>query len=171
MRKMSTYPVKKKHIYDYRRRKRALNYIRKLGKIIEESSTKDLKKLLDEVNALYWNIQGKLGFWEGFNQKYELEGDELDKKIKTGESELVDPIAYYICRKCGRKGYLFSPNIDEHEHDLYILHIIWDEKKAEFCYLGKTKTDQILILTPPIEGILTSYLIRKKRERPISKSR
>jgi len=151
---MSKYQAKKKHIYAYRRRNRASRYIEKLGKIVEESSTKDAKKIEGEVNDLWWKIQDKLGFWEDFNQKYELEGDELDRKIKTGESKLADPVAYYICPRCGKKGYLFSPNLDDYKLDLYMLHIVWDEKRGEFCHLGRTKTDQILILTPPIEGIL-----------------
>jgi len=151
---MSAYEKKKKHIYAYRRRNRANKYIEKIGKIVKESGPKDIKKIMDRINDLWWEMQEKLGFWTNFDQKYELNGDRIDRKIKTGESRLADPIAYYICPKCERKGYLFSPNLDEDKLDLYMLHIILDEKKAEFCHLGKTKINQILILTPPIEGIL-----------------
>jgi len=154
---MPTYQDKKKHIYAYRRRKRAFKYIEKLGKIIGKSSTKDIKLFENKINDLWWEIQEKLGFFENFSQRHELRGSAIDKKIKSGESRLADPLAYYICPKCGKPGYLFSPNLDGSKLDLYMLHILWSEKKVEFCHLGKTKINQILVLTPPIEGILAFH--------------
>jgi hypothetical protein len=72
-----------------------------------------------------------------------------------GESRLADPIARYICRVCGKPGYLFSPNIDEGKVDLYILHLLWKEREVKVCHIKKTKRNQILVLTPPTEGIWT----------------
>jgi len=154
---MSTYQQKKKHIYAYRRRKRAQNCINKLAQIIEESSPKDLDRLMKLVNDLWAKIIVELGWLDNIDFRREARESAIDRKIRMGESRLADPLAYYVCRKCGRKGYLFSPNLDEYKLDVYMLHILWPERKVEFCYLGRSKIDQILIQTPPIEGILAFH--------------
>jgi len=162
---MSGYLKKKEHIYAYRRRERASRYVQKLDKIVQESSKKDVEQLMDQINDLWWTMQDKVGFFENFlsqggefSQRGELRESVLDKKIRMGESKLADTVAYYICSKCGKLGYLFSPDLDGRKLDLYMLHILWPEKQIEFCHLGKTKSHQILVLTPPTEGILTPYL-------------
>ena len=152
---MSAYRVKKKHIYAYRRRKRANKYIQKLDDIIEISSTKDLKRLMNKINDLWWKIQERLGFFDDFKAWREVRKSNVEKKIEKGESRLAVAAALYICPSCRRKGYLFSPNLDGEKLDLYFIHILWEEKEARFCHIGKTKRRQILILSQPEEGILT----------------
>lgn len=152
---MSSYLVKKKHIYAYRRRKRAEKYIQKLDQIIQESSTKDLKRLMNKINDLWWKIQEKLGFFDDFKPWREIRKSKLEKKIESGESRLAVAAAQYICPSCSRKGYLFAPNLNGEKLDLHVLHILWKEKEVHICHIGKTKRNQILILNPPKEGILT----------------
>ena len=152
---MSTYPVKKKHIYAYRRRKRARKHIDELDKIIDVSSTKDLKRLLTPVDDLGWKIRVKLGWFDDLKRDETTRKTTLEKKIESGESRLAVAAAQYICPICRRGGYLFSPDLDRQKLDLYVLHILWEEQEARFCHLTKTKRDQILILDRPQEGILT----------------
>lgn len=152
---MSTYPQKKKHIYAYRRRKRAHKYVQKLDEIIEKSSTKDLKRLESKINDLWWKIQGKLGIFDDLVPSRELRKSKLEKKIESGESRLAVATAQYICPSCGKRGYLFSPALDRQKLDLYVLHIFWKEKEVHICPITKTKRNQILISERPREGILT----------------
>jgi len=152
---MSSYPAKKKHIYAYRRRKRAKKYLQKLDKIIDESSTKDLKKIRDKINDLWWKIQENLGFFDDFSPWREFRKSKLEKKIEKGEVRFGVAAAQYVCPVCSKKGYLYSPDLEREKLDLYVLHIFWKEKEAEICHIGKTKRKQILIETLPKEGILT----------------
>ena len=152
---MSTYPVKKKHIYAYRRRKRARTHIDKLDKIIDVSSTKDLKRLLTPVDALGWKIRVRLGWFDDLKRDETTRKTRLEKKIESGESRLAEAAAQYICPVCQRKGYLCSPDLDREKVDLYVLHILWEEQGVHICHLGKTKRNQILIVDRPREGILT----------------
>ena len=152
---MSTYQAKKKHIYAYRRRKRACKHIDELDKIIEASSIKDLKRLLTLVDDLGWKIREKLGWFDNLKRDETTRKTTLEKKIESGESRLAVAAAKYICPSCGRKGYLCSPDLDRQKLDLYFLHILWEKNEVHTCHIGKTKRNQILILDRPREGILS----------------
>jgi hypothetical protein len=152
------YPKKKKHIYAYRNRKRAQKYVQKIDLIVDQMSKNDVERLMNRVNELWWKMEEKVGFFDDLVPTREIRDGVLDKKIERGESKLTIPVARYICSKCGKLGYLFSPDLDGYKLDLYMLHILWPEKQIEFCHLGKTKSHQILVLTSPTEGILTPYL-------------
>jgi len=156
---MSTYHEKKKHIYAYRRRKKAQKYINELDRIIEDFSVKDAKKFLNPLNELFWKIYEKLGWLDNIPKRGERWETPLDKKMKMGLIKDVNPIARYICPVCGKPGYLFSPNLDleGREFDRYILHIEWPEKKTKFCHVSKVKTHLIMISVVPVEGILTMH--------------
>jgi hypothetical protein len=152
---MSNYHLKKKHIYAYRRRKRAHKYIQKLDEIVEESSTRDLKRIMNRINDLWWKIREKLGFFDDFKPWREIRKSKLEKRIESGESRFAVAAAQYICPSCSKKGYLCSPNLNGEKLDLHVLHILWDEKEVHICHIGKAKRNQILILDRPKEGILT----------------
>jgi hypothetical protein len=109
---MSSYSKKKEHIYAYRRRKTATLCVEKLNKIVQESSKKDVKRLMDKVNELWWAMAEKLGWLDNIPKGGERSETALDKKIKMGLIKDVNPVARYICPVCGKPGYLFSPNLD-----------------------------------------------------------
>lgn len=146
-------PMKKKHMDAYRRRNSASNYVKKLENIIEVSSKKDVKRLLSKLDYLMAGIYEKLGYFDSL-KGVEKRRDPLQRALKKG-SRLADPVAYYICPKCRRKGYLFSPNLDEAKVDLYALHILWNEQQMQVCHIGKCRRNLILVRSPPFEGILT----------------
>lgn len=150
---MSSYLEKKKHIYAYRRRKTAALCVQKLNKIVQESSKKDVKRLMSNVEKLRLEMGEKLGWFDDIPKGGERLVPPLEKKIITD----VNPIARYICPACGRPGYLFSPNLDlkGRKFERYILHIEWSERKTEFCHVPPVKTNLILISAKPVEGILT----------------
>jgi len=145
---------KKEHIYAYRRRESIRRHIDRLEIILEHLNRKDLELLDRRLDALRFNIFDRLGYFDELNLKLETEIDRLERRIEEKKSFLADPIAYYVCPNCKEKGYLCSPNLDEHKLDLYMLHIDWNEKTMNFCHLGKTRENLLLILTPPVEGIL-----------------
>jgi len=154
---VSSYLKKKKHIYAYRRRETAARCVEKLNKIVQESSKKDVERLMDSINHLWWDMEEKLGWFDNIPKGGERLEPPLDKKVRMGEIWFTERIARYICPECGRPGYLFSPNLDLEgtELDRYILHIIWPEKKTEFCHISPVKTHLIAIGDKPVEGILT----------------
>jgi hypothetical protein len=156
---LSSYLKKKEHIYAYRRRKTAVLCVEKLNKIVQESSKKDVERLMDKVNNLWWDMEEKLGWFDDIPKGGERSETPFDKKMKMGLIKDVNPVARYICPACGRPGYLFSPNLDleGREFDRYILHIKWPEQKTEFCHISKVKTHLIMISVVPVEGILTMY--------------
>jgi len=156
---VSSYLKKKEHIYAYRRRRTATLCVEKLNKIVQESSNKDVSRLMDKVNELWWAMVEKLGWLDDIPKRGERSEPPLDEKVKMGLIKDVNPIARYICPVCGRPGYLFSPNLDlkGREFDRYILHIEWPERKTEFCHISKVKTSLILISAVPAEGILTMH--------------
>jgi hypothetical protein len=149
----SDYAEKKPHIYAYRRRKRANSYFEKLEKIVDVSSIKDVKQLESKLEDLQFRIYAKLGVFDSLKGE-ETRKDPLQRALKKG-SRIADPVAYYICPKCRRKGYLFSPNLDEDKVDLYALHILWNEQQMQVCHIGKCRRNLILVRSPPSEGILT----------------
>ena len=150
---MSSYAKKKPHIYAHRRRKRAHSHVEKLKKIVEVSSIKDAEQLQSKLDDLMFRIYEKLGYFDSL-KGVEKRRDPLQRALKKG-SRLADPVAYYICPKCRRKGYLFSPNLDEAKVDLYALHILWNEQQMQVCHIGKCRRNLILVRSPPFEGILT----------------
>lgn len=152
---MSTYQHKKKHIYAYRRRKRARKHIDELDKIIEASSIKDLKRLLTPVDDLGWKIRVRLGWFDDLERDETTRKSTLEQKIEKGESRFAVAAAQYICPICRKPGYLFSPDLDRQKLELYALHIFWKEKEVHFCRITKTKRNQILISQRPREGILS----------------
>lgn len=154
---MSSYLKKKEHIYAYRRRKTAARCVEKLNKIVQESSKKDVERLVRGIDRLSLYMGEKLGWFDNIPKGGERLEPPLDKKVRMGEIWFTNRIARYICPECGRPGYLFSPNLDleGRELDRYILHIAWPEKKTEFCHISSVKTHLIAIGDKPVEGILT----------------
>jgi hypothetical protein len=154
---MTSYLKKKPHIYAYRRRKTSTLCVQKLNKIVQESSNKDVQRLMKSINNLLWAMEEKLGWFDNIPKGGERWETPLEKKVRMGEMNFVNIIASYICPKCGRPGYLFSPNLDlkGKKFDRHMLHITWPEKKTEFCQISKVKTHLILISNSPAEGILT----------------
>jgi len=154
---MSSYFKKKEHIYAYRRRKTAALCVEKLKEIVERSSKKDIERLMDPVNRLWWDMEEKLGWFDNIPKGGERWEAPLDKKVRMGEIWFTNRIARYICPECGRPGYLFSPNLDLQGRELYryILHIAWPEKKTAFCHISAVKVHLIAIGDKPVEGILT----------------
>ena len=156
---MSSYSKKKAHIYAYRRRKAAARCVEKLNKIVRESSKKDVERLINSINNLWWGMEEKLGWFDNIPKRGEHWEGPSDKRMRTGLIKDMNPIARYICPVCGRPGYLFSPNLDlrGREFDRYILHIKWPERKTEFCHVSKVKTNLIMISMVPAEGIVTTH--------------
>jgi hypothetical protein len=156
---MTSYLKKKEHIYAYRRRKTAALCVHKLTKIVQKSGNKDVERLREDINDLFWVMEEKLGWFDNIPKRGERSEPPLDKKLKMGIIREVNPIARYICPVCRRPGFLFSPNLSlqGRDFDRYILHIEWPEKKTEFCHVPTVKTNLILISAVPAEGILTMH--------------
>lgn len=152
-----TYTQKKPHIYSYRRRQAATRNIAKLAKIIQQSNNKDVQLLQKGINALWWSTAEKLGWFDDIPKRGERSETYTDKKIKTGLTVDMQPIAQYVCPICQKPGFLFSPNLDLNENELkrYMLHIDWPSKQTSFCDLLSIRRKLILIRAECAEGILT----------------
>ena len=57
---MTTNSKKKQNDRAYRRRQSANKQLEKLLKIVQKMNNKDVNKLLDPVNNLWWNMTSKL---------------------------------------------------------------------------------------------------------------
>ena len=146
-------PMKQKNIYDHRRRRSASNYIEKLKKAVEVSNKKDVNLMRSELDELIFSIYDKLGYFDSL-KGIEKRKDPLQRRLQKG-ARIADPVGKYICPVCKKIGFLFSPNMDERKIDLYMFHILWEEKEVQMCHIGESKRDRILVLSRPSEGILT----------------
>jgi hypothetical protein len=150
------YAKKKPHIDAYRRRQSATKAIKKLEKIIDNSSVSDLEPIRRGIEKLVGRILDLNGFWDGIPKSGERKETSMDKKIKAGAVD-VEPVIRYICPKCHKAGFLFSPNLNLSENELkrYMLHIEWPSKETHFCELPDIRKKDIAIMNEPVEGILT----------------
>jgi hypothetical protein len=151
----------------YRRREAAYGCIRKLKKLIEESSNKDAEILFWKINEVLWKASNKSKIFGEEHISSDKKGNEDDKVFERNEDdeqiEAMDrkfgcfAVEHYFCPVCRKTGYQFSPNLDAEGQDLerYILHIGWPLEESTYCHIPPAKKRLFLFSRLPTEGVFT----------------
>lgn len=161
---VSQYQKKKKYIYASRKRKSIKKTIEKLISLMKEVPKKDLEKLSHELNQISITRYDELGHFNSLDDEL---ADWRERKIledvKKGNLVFAERLKPYICKVCYQKGYIYSADFEK--QDLYMVHIRMEneELKTSTCHLGEIKRPLIAIDSVASEGILSPYIVERKR--------